>query len=112
MLACKEKPWTLAQRVPVSVGVSPACVSTQGVIACGRRRVEARLQVSQPTQRADDAPTDFLDHSGDVGIAGRLACDKARLEALVGTIQIDPFKKDTMKMDIEEKRSTTPCRPA
>jgi hypothetical protein len=34
-------------------------VITQGVIACGRSRVNARLQVSQPTQHADDAPTDL-----------------------------------------------------
>ena len=44
---------------------------------------------------------DLLDHGGDVGIGGRLACDKARLEALVGAIEIDPLKEDAMEMEIQ-----------
>jgi hypothetical protein len=73
--------------------------------------VEARLQVSQPTQSADDPLADLLGHGGDVGIAGRLGFDKPGLEVLVGAIQIDPFKEDTMIMEIQETRSITPCRP-
>jgi hypothetical protein len=54
---------------------------------------------------------DRLDHRGDVGIAGRLALEKARLAALVGAIQIDALEEDAMEMEIEKTRSTTPCRP-
>jgi hypothetical protein len=54
---------------------------------------------------------DRLDHRGDVGIAGRLALEKARLAALVGAIQIDAFKADAMEMEMQETPSTTPCRP-
>src|SRR5712691_3852267 len=43
-------------------------VITQGVIACGRSRVNARLQVSQPTQRADDPPADLRDDRGNIDI--------------------------------------------
>ena len=43
----------------------------------------------------------FWTTSGNVGIAGRLALDKARLEALVGAIEIDTLKEDHMIMHIE-----------
>ncbi len=79
-------------------------VITQGVIACGRSRVNARLQVSQPTQHADDAPTDLLDHGGDVRVGRCLACDKARLAVLVTAIEIDPLQEDTMEMEIGVRR--------
>jgi hypothetical protein len=69
-------------------------VITQGVIACGRRSVEARLQVSQPTQRADDPPADRRDDRGNIGIGGRIALDKPRFEPFVGAIEIDPLKED------------------
>ena len=45
--------------------------------------------------------TDLLDHGGDVGIAGRLTREKARREALVGAIEIDPFEEDAMEMEIQ-----------
>ena len=48
--------------------------------------------------------TDLLDHGGDVGIAGRLTREKARREALVGAIEIDPLEEDTMKMEIGVRR--------
>src|SRR5713101_863014 len=76
-------------------------VVEQGIITCGHGGVDSRLQVSQPTQRADDPPTDLLEDLGNVRIAGRLDLDKARLEALVGPIKIDPFKEDNMIMDIQ-----------
>jgi hypothetical protein len=53
------------------------------------------------TQLTDDTPADRLHHLGNVSIAGRLALDKARLEACLGALEIDAFKKDTMKMDIQ-----------
>jgi hypothetical protein len=45
--------------------------------------------------------TDLLDHGGDVGIAGGLTREKARREALVGAIEIDPFEEDAMEMEIQ-----------
>jgi hypothetical protein len=66
------------------------------VIACRHRGVETRLQVSQPTQRTDDPPAELLNHRGDVGITGRLALKKVRLEALVGAIEIHPLKEGSL----------------
>jgi len=86
-------------------------VITQGVIAGGRRRVEAHLQVAEVAQLTDDAPTDLLDHGRYIGIGGRLALHKVRLEVGLGAIEIDALQEDTMEMQIEETRSTTPCRP-
>jgi len=43
---------------------------------------------------------DFLKHVCHVGIAGRLALEKAGLAAVVGAIEIDPLEEDTMKMEI------------
>ena len=40
---------------------------------------------------------DLLDHGGDVGIAGWLTREKARREALVGAIEIDPLEEDAME---------------
>jgi hypothetical protein len=64
-------------------------------------RVGARLPRAQRAQRAHDAPADLLEHRGDVGIGGRLGLDKARRATLVRAIQIHPFKKNTMIMDIQ-----------
>ena len=72
-------------------------VAEEGVIACGHDVVDARLQVSQLAQRANDPPTDLLEHCRNVSIAGRLALDEARLEALVSTIKTDSLKEDKMK---------------
>jgi hypothetical protein len=80
-------------------------VVEQGIIACTHGVVDARLQVSQPPQRADDPPTDLLEDRGNVRIAGRLDLDKARLAALVGPIKIDPLKEDKMK----EARKVSRC---
>jgi len=67
--------------------------AAQGIIPGGSSCIDFRLQVSQPTQRTDDPPTDLLEDRGNVRIAGRLALDKARLAALVGAIEIDPLKE-------------------
>ena len=40
-----------------------------GIIAGCYGSIDARLQIAQLAQPADDAPADRLDHSGDVGIA-------------------------------------------
>jgi hypothetical protein len=61
----------------------------QGIITCGHGGVDARLQVSQVAQCADDPPTDRRDRVCDVGIGGRLALDKARLATLGEAIPID-----------------------
>ena len=57
---------TEAAMVRASSGAS----STRGVIAGGHRRVEARLQVSQPPQHAEDPMADLLDHRRNVSIGG------------------------------------------
>src|SRR5882724_3525555 len=76
-------------------------VAAQGIIPGGYGCIDSRLQVSQPTQRADDPPTDLLEDLGNVRIAGRHALDKARLAALVGAIEVDALKEDNMKMEIQ-----------
>jgi hypothetical protein len=69
-------------------------------MASGHRCVEVRLQVSQPTQHANDPMTDLLDHRGDVGIGGRLGCDKTRPQSLGSAVHIDAFKEDNMEMEV------------
>src|SRR5262249_52685520 len=44
---------------------------------------------------------DFLHDGCYVGIAGRLACDKPRLAAGLGALEVDALKKDAMKMEME-----------
>ena len=58
------------------------------------------------TERADDPPTDLLEDRGNVRIAGRLDLEKARLEALVGPIEIGPLQEDNMRMDISIEGAT------
>jgi hypothetical protein len=43
-------------------------VVTQRILPRGHGVVDAHLQVSQPAQRADNPPTDRLDHGCDVGV--------------------------------------------
>jgi hypothetical protein len=76
------------------------------IIARGDGGGAVRLQVSQRAQRADDALADLLEDLGNVRIAGRLALDKARLEARCGAIEIDALKKDIMKMDMQIEGTT------
>jgi hypothetical protein len=54
-------------------------IVAQGIMPRGHGDIHPRLQVSPPPQRANDPMADLLDHRGDVGIAGRLARDEARL---------------------------------
>ena len=72
----------------------------QRIIPGGHGGINSRLQISQPTQRANDPPADLLDHVGDVGIGWRLDLDKARLEARLGAIEIDARREDNVIMDI------------
>jgi hypothetical protein len=74
-------------------------VIDQRIISRGHGGVDARFQVPELPQFADDTLADVLDHVGDVGIAGRLALKKAWLEALVSAIEIDPLEEDKMKVD-------------
>src|SRR5712691_4505829 len=76
-------------------------VIAQRVMPRGHGSIATRLQASQVAQLTDDAPTDLLDHGGDVGVGRGLDLDEARLEAGLGAIQIDSLKEDTMKMDIQ-----------
>jgi hypothetical protein len=83
----------------------------QGVITGRHRGVATRFEVAQMAELTDDAVADFLHHVCHVGIAGRLDREKAGLEARLGAIEVDALKKEDMKMEMQEKRSTTPCRP-
>jgi hypothetical protein len=56
------------------------------IISRGSGGVDARFQVSELPQCADDAPADLLNHVGDVGVRRWLTCDKAWRAPLVGTI--------------------------
>ena len=105
MLAWSEKPWTLAQRGPVSVRASSGGVVAQGIMLRGHHVICASFQVTQPLQCADDAPADLLDHGGNVGIGGRLGRDKPRLEALVRAIEGHPLQKDAREMEVDIERA-------
>src|SRR5439155_497190 len=76
-------------------------VLSQGVIAGRHHRVATRFEVPQMAERANDPPTDLLDHGGDGGVGRRLPLDKPGLEACLGAIEVDALKKDAMKMEIE-----------
>jgi hypothetical protein len=55
-------------------------------------------------QFTDDAPTDVLDHGGDVRVGRGLTLHKTWLEVLVTAIQIDPLKEDAMEMEVGVRR--------
>jgi hypothetical protein len=78
----------------------------QGVIPGSQSCIAARLQVASSTQRGDDPPVDLQEYRGHGSITGRLALDKARLEARLGAIEIDVLKKDTMKIDMQIEGAT------
>jgi hypothetical protein len=44
---------------------------------------------------------DFLKHVCHIGIAGRLAREKAGLAPLVGAIEVDPLQEDAMEMKVQ-----------
>lgn len=71
-------------------------VVTQRIMPRRYHIIRANVQIPQLPQRADDASADRLDHSGDVGIAGRLAFDIPGLEALDGELEIDAYGEDHM----------------
>src|SRR5436309_7382009 len=75
-------------------------VVAQRIIPGGHGGIQARLQISEPTQLTDDPVTDLLEDRGNVGITGRLALEKARRAALVGAIEIDPLEEDAMAMEV------------
>ena len=79
-------------------------VIDQRIMASGHRCVEVRRQVSQPTQHAHDPMADLLDHRGNIGIGGRLACDKTWREARLSAIEVDAFKEDAMEMEVGVRR--------
>ena len=72
----------------------------QRIIARGHCSLNSRLQISPPAQLTDDPVANLLEDLGNVGIAGRLDFDKARLEVRFGTIEVDALKEDNMKMDV------------
>jgi len=76
-------------------------VVKQGIISRGHGGVDARFQVPELPQCADDAPADLLDYVCDVGVSRWLAREKTRRAPLVGAIEIDPLKEDNMKMKMQ-----------
>jgi hypothetical protein len=56
-------------------------VVEQRIIRGGHGGIHARLQISQPTQRADDPVADLLENRSNGSIAGRLALDKPAIFA-------------------------------
>src|SRR5262249_40311804 len=87
------------------------CGVAQGIIPRGDGVIDAGLQVSQMAQRANDAPTDFLDHSGDGGVGRWLTREKAWLQTLVSAIEKHSLQEEQVKVHMEETLSTAPCRP-
>ena len=81
------------------VRASSGSVSRSGSYSVATRISTGRtLQVAQPAERADDPPTDLLDHVCNVGIAGWLTRDKAGFETLVRTIEKNALHDDHMIM--------------
>jgi hypothetical protein len=44
---------------------------------------------------------DLRDDCGNIGIGGRLACDKMWREARLSAIEVDALKEDAMKMEVQ-----------
>ena len=70
-------------------------VVKQWIIPSGHRDIHSGFQVSQPTQLADNPPTDFLDHVCHVGIAGGTEkggyvanCAEVAVDRTSGTVQL------------------------
>jgi len=55
-------------------------------------------------QLADDAPTDRLDHVGDVGIGRWLAREKAWCAAFIGAIEQHPLQEKEVSVHIGVRR--------
>ena len=68
----------------------------QGIIPRGDRGLHIRLQIAQPTERADDAPADLLDHGGNGGVGRRLTREQAGWAPLVHTSQQYPLQEEDM----------------
>src|SRR5262249_26363897 len=80
-------------------------VVAQRIIPGGYRSLNARFQISEPTQHTDDAVTELLEDRGNVVIAGRGGVDKAGLEASCGAIEVDALHEDAMEMEIHIERT-------
>src|SRR5262249_11421608 len=73
----------------------------QGIIPGGHGRLYAHLQVAQLAELTDDPPADFLYHFCYIGIAGRLAREKAGFATFVSAIEVDPLQEDAMEMEVQ-----------
>src|SRR5262249_19770036 len=80
-------------------------VVAQRIIPGGYSSLNARFQISEPTQHTDDAVTELLEDRGNVCIAGRCGFDKAGLEASFGAIEVDALHEDAMEMEIHIERT-------
>src|SRR5262245_14157161 len=81
------------------------CGVAQGIIPRGYGIIDAGLQVSQMAQRANDAPTDLLDHSGDGGVGRWLTREKAWLQTLVSAIEKHSLQEEQVKVHVEIERT-------
>ena len=79
-------------------------VVAQRIILGGHRGVQTRFQVAQPAELADHPPADFLYHLCYIGIAGRLAREKAGFATFVGAIEVDTLYEDAMEMKVGVRR--------
>ena len=73
----------------------------QRLIARGHGDGEARFRGPALPQFAHDATAALPDHGGDVRGSRWRAREKTRRAPLVGTIQIDPLKKNQMIMYVQ-----------
>src|SRR5262249_53196479 len=81
------------------------CGVAQGIIPRGYGVIDAGLQVSQMAQRANDAPTDLLDHSGDGGVGRWLTRETAWLQTLVSAIEKHSLQEEQVKVHMEIERT-------
>src|SRR5215813_693571 len=77
----------------------------QGIIPGDHGSLQARFQVAQPAERADHPPADVLYHRCDSGMAGRLAREKAGLQAHGGALEVDTLYEDAMAMEVHIERT-------
>src|SRR5262245_56352556 len=87
------------------VRASSGAVSRRGIIPGDHGSLHVSFQVAQPAERADHPPADFLYHLCYIGIAGRLAREKAGFAPFVGAIEVDPLYEDAMEMEVHIERA-------
>src|SRR5215831_13954505 len=80
----------------------------QGIIPGGHGGLDARFQIAQLAELANDSVADLPDHGGNVRVGRGLALEKAWRATLVRAIQIDSLQEEQVIVHMDETRSTTP----